>query len=86
MVIGILKIPISCLQAVEQKIAMLEAQYAEATAKKAVLAQQVADCTVKLQRAEKLIGGLGGEKSRWQTTVHQLMQVQLLSSLPSGIC
>jgi dynein heavy chain len=22
-------------------------------------------CSVKLERAEKLIGGLGGEKSRW---------------------
>ena len=33
---------------------------------------QVADCTVKLQRADKLIGGLGGERLRWQATVQQL--------------
>lgn len=35
---------------------------------------QVNDCTVKLQRADKLIGGLGGERVRWQATVDQLGQ------------
>jgi dynein heavy chain len=29
---------------------------------------------VKLQRADKLIGGLGGERMRWQSTVEQLTQ------------
>lgn len=33
---------------------------------------QVADCQVKLQRADKLIGGLCGERSRWSATVQQL--------------
>ncbi len=61
----------------EANIRSLEAQYAEATAKKESLAQQVAECTVKLTRAEKLIGGLGGEKSRWQATVEQLAWVSL---------
>ncbi|KAK9803422.1 hypothetical protein WJX72_010826 [[Myrmecia] bisecta] len=60
------------LAAVEAKIQTLETQYAEATTKKGVLAKQVAECTVKLARAEKLIGGLGGEKSRWQATTKQL--------------
>jgi dynein heavy chain, axonemal len=32
----------------------------------------VKDCEVKLQRADKLIGGLGGERIRWQATVEQL--------------
>ena len=66
---------VRCTQAVEASISSLESQYAEATAKKESLAQQVADCTVKLTRAEKLIGGLGGEKSRWQATVEQLALV-----------
>jgi hypothetical protein len=35
---------------------------------------QVADCQVKLQRADKLIGGLGGERCRWTATVHQLQR------------
>lgn len=65
------------LQAVETNIRGLEAQFSEATAKKESLSQQVADCTVKLTRAEKLIGGLGGEKSRWQATIEQLVQVSL---------
>lgn len=30
------------------------------------------DCQTKLQRADKLIGGLGGERVRWQATVQQL--------------
>ncbi|GLI62391.1 hypothetical protein VaNZ11_005010 [Volvox africanus] len=60
------------LQGVEDKIAALEADYEEATAKKASLAQQVLRCTVQLQRADKLIGGLGGERVRWQATVDQL--------------
>lgn len=67
------------LQAVEANIHSLESQYGEATAKKESLAQQVADCTMKLTRAEKLIGGLGGEKSRWQATVEQLALVRSLS-------
>lgn len=60
------------LAAVEAKILTLEAQYTEATDKKAALAQQVADCQVKLQRADKLIGGLGGERQRWEETVTKL--------------
>ena len=60
------------LRAVEEKIRSLEEQYDHATAKKAALAKQVADCQVKLQRADKLIGGLGGEKIRWQETVERL--------------
>ena len=41
-------------------------------AKKEALARQVMDCTIKLQRADKLIGGLGGERVRWQATVSQM--------------
>lgn len=62
------------LQAVEANIRSLEAQFSEATAKKESLSQQVAECTIKLTRAEKLIGGLGGERSRWQATIEQLAQ------------
>jgi dynein heavy chain len=34
--------------------------------KKASLEAQVADCEAKLIRAESLITGLGGEKTRWK--------------------
>ena len=50
------------LAGVEERIATLEAQFKEATDKKAALAKQVEDCEAKLHRADKLIGGLGGEK------------------------
>ena len=64
----------------EANIRSLEVQFSEATAKKESLSQQVADCTVKLSRAEKLIGGLGGERSRWQATVEQLAQASHISA------
>lgn len=33
---------------------------------------QVDLCSKKLERAEQLIGGLGGEKTRWSETAHNL--------------
>lgn len=35
-------------------------------------ASQVDLCSKKLERAEQLIGGLGGEKTRWSVTAKQL--------------
>jgi dynein heavy chain, axonemal len=52
------------LQSVQNRIAVLGANFKEATQKKGALAKQVEDCQAKLQRADKLIGGLGGEKVR----------------------
>ena len=60
------------LRSVEEKIAVLTQQYAEATAKKEALERQAQECQLRLDRADKLIGGLGGERSRWQATVEQL--------------
>ena len=57
------------LKEVEDNIARLEAQYKEAVDKKDDLARKVQECEVKLDRADKLIGGLGGEKVRWAQTV-----------------
>jgi len=36
------------------------------------MSDQVADCELKLKRAEELIGGLGGEYTRWFETSKQL--------------
>ena len=52
------------LREVEEKIAKLEADYDKAVKKQDELAKEVSDCKVKLERAEKLIGGLGGERVR----------------------
>ena len=60
------------LDAVNEKLAGLEASLNEAVAKKDELARKSEECNVKLGRAEKLIGGLGGEKIRWIATVEKL--------------
>ena len=44
-------------------------RYDAGVAKKDELARKVEQCSVKLDRAEKLIGGLGGERIRWEQTV-----------------
>jgi dynein heavy chain len=46
-------------------LAKLEADFQAMVDKKNQLEKQVEDCKLKLDRAEKLIGGLGGEKTRW---------------------
>ncbi|KAG0617480.1 hypothetical protein M758_5G192300 [Ceratodon purpureus] len=53
------------LAEVEAKLARLEEELAIAVGKKEALARQAWDCEQKLDRAGKLIGGLGGERTRW---------------------
>ncbi|XXQ31525.1 Dynein heavy chain AAA lid domain containing protein [Plasmodiophora brassicae] len=51
--------------AVQQLLKDLKTQFEIADAKKRKLEDDVEDCSRRLERAEKLIGGLGGEKDRW---------------------
>uniref|UniRef100_A0A8B9BTE0 Dynein axonemal heavy chain 12 n=1 Tax=Anser brachyrhynchus TaxID=132585 RepID=A0A8B9BTE0_9AVES len=60
------------LAAVENRLAALERTFTEKTEEKARLEFQVDLCAKKLERAEKLIGGLGGEKSRWNNAANDL--------------
>ncbi|KAF6266164.1 dynein heavy chain 9 [Scenedesmus sp. NREL 46B-D3] len=60
------------LKAVLDKLAALDADLAEKTARKESLEAEVALCKVKLDRAQKLIAGLGGEKSRWTAAAARL--------------
>lgn len=53
------------LKEVEDKLEELNNQLRAMQAKKAQLEADVDLCSKKLVRAEKLIGGLGGEKTRW---------------------
>lgn len=53
------------LKDVEDKIAKLEHKFKEMSNKKKSLEDQADMCAKKLVRAEKLLGGLGGEKERW---------------------
>ncbi|XP_075973125.1 dynein heavy chain 3, axonemal [Anticarsia gemmatalis] len=67
------------LQAVLDKLQALNDEFAEMTRKKKGLEDEIALCSTKLQRAEKLIGGLGGEKARWTELAFQLQE--LLSNI-----
>lgn len=60
------------LKAVNDKIAKLEADFKMMIQKEKDLNQEIADCKKKLERAEKLITGLEGEKIRWIETVKHL--------------
>ncbi|XP_053147136.1 dynein axonemal heavy chain 12 isoform X3 [Hemicordylus capensis] len=60
------------LQAVEDRLEALQQTFVEKTEEKARLEFQVDLCGKKLERAEKLIGGLGGEKSRWSNAANDL--------------
>lgn len=48
-----------------EKLQALNDNFESMTTKKAHLETSIDVCTKKLDRAEKLIGGLGGEKERW---------------------
>ncbi|KAG2451278.1 hypothetical protein HYH02_003884 [Chlamydomonas schloesseri] len=54
------------------KLAAMESDLRTNTKKKERLEQEVALCSIKLERAEKLIGGLGGEKLRWTESAQAL--------------
>ncbi|XP_010788876.1 dynein heavy chain 12, axonemal [Notothenia coriiceps] len=60
------------LKEVEDRLAALQKTFEEKTAEKAQLESQVESCARKLERAEKLIGGLGGEKTRWSKAADDL--------------
>ncbi|XP_069721684.1 dynein axonemal heavy chain 12 [Phaenicophaeus curvirostris] len=63
------------LAEVENRLTALERTFTEKTEEKARLEYQVDLCAKKLERAEKLIGGLGGEKSRWNNAANDLQDV-----------
>ncbi|XP_061720397.1 dynein axonemal heavy chain 12-like [Cydia pomonella] len=56
----------------EAKLAELNESLAEANIQKKALEDEVQLCIDKLWRAEKLIGGLGGEKVRWTAAAENL--------------
>ena len=60
------------LEQVMKKIHDLETSYNDAVFKKQELEEEMARCKVRLASAMKLIGGLGGEETRWKTSSEQL--------------
>ncbi|KAJ8333348.1 hypothetical protein SKAU_G00422440 [Synaphobranchus kaupii] len=63
------------LKEVEDRLASLQRTFEEKTEEKAQLELQVELCASKLERAEKLIGGLGGEKTRWSIAAEDLQNI-----------
>ncbi|XP_046502836.1 dynein axonemal heavy chain 12 isoform X9 [Equus quagga] len=63
------------LAEVEHHLENLQRTFREKTEEKARLEDQVELCAKKLERASKLIGGLGGEKSRWSQAADDLQIV-----------
>ena len=57
---------------VEERVNKLKEQLDAAMKKKERLKNEVEDCAAKLDRAERLMGGLGGERLRWQQSVEEL--------------
>ena len=53
------------LKAVMDKLERLEKEFNEANDKKLQFQRDVEECAARLERAKKLIGGLGGERTRW---------------------
>eukprot|EP00963_Diacronema_lutheri_P008805 scaffold776_cov347-Pavlova_lutheri.AAC.3 len=62
------------LHIVENKLAELDNKFTEADRKRQDLENQANTCKIHLERAGKLIGGLGGEKIRWQQFVNRLTE------------
>lgn len=60
------------LQEVRDKVAKLEELLAKRKAEYQVMTDEVIECEEKLRRARELIGGLGGEYTRWSDTAKAL--------------
>jgi hypothetical protein len=57
---------------VQDKFAQLETELDQNRKSFAMLQAEVDGCHLKIKRAEELIGGLGGERSRWSATAKAL--------------
>ena len=62
------------LKEVQDRLESLQNKLQELLAKKKQLEIDVDQCKKKLDRAEKLIGGLGGEKTRWSAVAAKLKE------------
>ena len=60
------------LKMVQDKLEELNSELSAKTKEKEVLEAKVEDCANKLERAKKLISGLGGEKVRWGAAAEAL--------------
>ena len=59
---------------VQEKLGRLEEALSEQNRQQRLLDNEVMDCSNKLKRAEMLISGLGGEKTRWTMIAKSLRE------------
>jgi dynein heavy chain len=71
---GVLNEARAKLAAVVEKLEKLEEALQNAVNEKKSLSDKEQQCKVRLSNADKLIGGLGGERVRWTQTVAVLTQ------------
>lgn len=60
------------LAKVKEQVANLEARYESSETEKNVLRKAAELLETKLSRADKLVSGLGSERSRWQASIADL--------------
>ena len=59
------------------KLQVLQDGFDKCMTEKKALEDNIELCAAKLERAEKLIGGLGGEKIRWTQAAEDLAKLYL---------
>lgn len=64
-------------QGLLEKLASMEEELKGQQRKKEQLEADIEMCSIKLDRVEKLIGGLGGEKARWEEAALELAKAQV---------
>ena len=64
------------LQGVQDALAALQSELARAQEEKAELVARTELTAARLERAEKLLGGLGGEETRWKAEAERLQSQQ----------
>ena len=74
-VMSVLKVKQAELKVIVDKVNALQRDLQQTMDKKASLEAQAKDCEEKLIRAESLISGLGGEKTRWKGEAEKLSTV-----------
>lgn len=74
----LLSVAATALQGLLDKLASMESELKGQQRKKEKLEGDIELCSIKLDRAGKLIGGLGGEKARWEETALELAKAQVI--------
>ncbi|TKR67807.1 hypothetical protein L596_023911 [Steinernema carpocapsae] len=62
------------LQEVTERLQKLSDNFSQMSQRKQDLSTQILNCQVRMGRAEKLVGALGGERERWSERIEELSE------------